>query len=431
MKLIITVLAAFAAICEMPVLAGEPVPVYANNSKTSPKTGDVRDDLFIKARGSELYMGNKKYREIGVNVYQLLAWYIDRGWECPKGQGVAKGERALRDLSQHGMGTIRVMASPFEAEGFYEVFFDKDLAIQEDKRKEFFVAFDRMLRDCRRFGIRIVPSLVWNMSTWADLGGNSLHEAVTDQNSRGYKRTAEYIVAVVSRYKNEKAIAFWEIGNEYALFADLQKPEGVLHVSNTDATRIFGYKLVRTGQNNFTSRELARFYGVVAALIKKADSNHLVTTGDSIPRLSAMHLLRAAEAGVNIDWNLDDTGEHEACLKMVNGAADIISIHFYESHLMSLEWYAEAARRIGKPIFVGEVGPEFKVTANGPIADYVSSRSLEDLSMKLFSLGRARIPISLFWNYGSDDPPFQLLYGKSGKALKMIERANRKAKKVK
>src|SRR5260370_32696426 len=84
----------------------------------------------------------------------------------------------------------------------------------------YWAAFDQMVADARSRGLRLVPSILWNAFLFADLGGGSVGQLLVP-GSHSRQLAEEYIRQMVTRYAGDDTILFWEIGNEWNLFADL------------------------------------------------------------------------------------------------------------------------------------------------------------------------------------------------------------------
>jgi hypothetical protein len=391
---------------------------------------------YISRQGDELLVAGKPLREVSFDKFDLLMQYVvtARGmWEHGVASGPVAAEKALGDLQRHGYTVVRVMTSPFYPSWFEDAFLDPDPARQAQKRREFFAAFDQMLDACDRHGIRIVASLIWNWEVLADLGHHSLHDGIVDRDSLGRQRVEEYVRAVVARYRDRPTIAMWEIGNEWNLGADIQLPNGLL--SGTSAgDDIHPGPVVRDARNNFTSDELAIFLRDVATLIRSVDpDHHLITTGDSTPRPAAMHLLRAARAGLPVDWTFDSAEELTEYLKLTHpDPIDVISIHYADDGMVSLggtlgspenlRFFARAAAEIDKPLFVGEIG----YWKDGGAWD--DPAQLDSLRATLAVIVELRIPLTCYWLYADDRDfirvDYSLRYGKKDAALRLIEAAN-------
>jgi hypothetical protein len=378
-------------------------------------------EKFLKVQDAKLFLGGREFREIGFSKHDLFFQYLGLE-EGPEAKRTAK--KIIADLGNRGFRVVEAMLAPYYPADFVAYFFDDNPAAQEAKRVKFFAALDEFLDDCDGAGIKLVAALVANMKNIADTGHHSIHEGITNPDSLGYKRFEEFITATVARYKNRPAIAVWMIGYEYNLFADLQNPEGVFPGGPEGDIQHPG-PVVRDARNNFNSAELRDFFKRVVAKIRSVDENHPINTGASEPRDCAMHLFRAAISGRPPDWADDTPQEREKYILASDPDADLLTIHWYLDNV-DLGWYCRLARKIGKPLFISELGIKFKWVEGKIVgADYSQPESIGDLEGKLNTVVQEGAPLSLLWSYSEKSGPFQLFYGKTDEALEIIERANR------
>ena len=353
---------------------------------------DTPDPPILQRDGTELTLGGHPFHEISFNAYNLLELWLG---------GQAQTARdELHALRANGFRVVRVMASPYWPDQFESAFFDTDPAAQAAKREAYFAQFDELLAAADANGIRIVADLMWNVDNLGALGGHPVLLGMTDRASLGRQRVEDYMRTVVSRYASRPTIAMWEIGNEWNLAADIQWT-----------------------QFDFTSDDLAATYAQLATMIKGIDPSHLVTTGNSSPRASAMHLLRAVRAHLSVDWTVDTAAELTEYLALVNPAPiDVVSIHYYDDAMLSiggtrgspanLRFFKNVADQMGKPLFVGEIGCAAAVVGwfcRGTAA-------LPMLRETLPVLMELELPLTLYWNF---DP------GVPTRAIQWIAEANR------
>lgn len=404
--------------------------------------GCMAKEGFLEARGSELYLDGKVYREIGFNKYDLLLQSIlcqEEQWRQTSEKEVT---RNLDEMKRHGFKIIRFMGGPFYPTDFDHYFFHKDIEYQAAKRKIYFQRFDRILDLCDQFEIKVIPSLIWWNAGFADLGGHSMHEGVVNPQSPARQKMNEYIAAVVDRYKNRPTIAMWELGNEWNLQADLQFKDGA--IGNYER-QMAPPVIARDDSNNFNSEELARMTQELAELIKSIDKNHLVTTGHSSPRAASMHLLKAAKANQPLDWTHDTQEELTEYLQMTHpDPIDVISIHYYEEAMEcyraegghgnpdNLGLFMQASQQIGKPMMIGEIGMYKKMAEADQ--DYRRPGCLPYIEACLQEIVKNKYPLTLYWTYhdsniGRGEQHWSLEYGKTDEVLKRIEQANRDIKK--
>lgn len=391
---------------------------------------------YLTQHGSDLFLAGVPFTEISFNKFDLLQQFVvppGEAWGDNGPDSRSAAREALRILGEKGFRVVRVNASPFYPSWFDEAFFDDDPGLQAEERRAFFAGFDAMLDACDQRGIRIVASLLWNWENLADLGHHSLREGLENRESLGRIRVEEYVSEVVARYRDRPTITMWEIGNEWNLGADLQLPNGIIP-GDARGDGLHPGPLVRDARNNFTSDQLATFYREMATLIRSLDSRHLITTGNSAPRPSAMHLLRAAWAGDPVDWTLDDEEEQMDYLRLINpDPIDVISIHYSDDAMTALggaldspenlRFFADAAADSGKPLFVGEIGYDANVRR------YDTQAALDMLRATLPVLVELRLPLTLYWTFNDDrripeDGKFSLRYGATDEALRLIEDAN-------
>lgn len=420
----------------VPTLTLVPSATLVPSSTPTPSSTPVPTQVgFLTRQGTELTLQGVPFHEISFNKYDLFGQFVLVGGEHEEDDGVPAAIQALQTLHDKGYRVIRINTSPYYPAWFNEVFFDDDPQQQDKKRKLFFEGFDQMLLECDKNQIRVVATLMWNIENLADLGHNSLEESFHNPEALGRVRTEEYIREVVSRYKDRPTIAMWEIGNEFNLFADLQEPAGVIP-SDHNQSELYPVPVVRDEHNNFTSDDLAAFYQDTATLIRSIDKNHLISTGSSSPRPSAMHLLRAARANRPQDWTLDSKSELKDYLQLINpDPIDVMSIHYYDDAMTSLgrdngspenlRFFLNTANEIGKPLFIGEIGLNSEMTLR-----YDTPESIDLLNATLSVLTELKIPLTLYWNFNDDisyqkaDLIYTLRYGKTDEALQLIQAAN-------
>ncbi|MEX2052613.1 MAG: cellulase family glycosylhydrolase [Candidatus Paceibacterota bacterium] len=399
-----------------------------------------QDTERLRIENGRIYQGGREYRQISFNKFDLWLQYLDQGWDHPRGKAKEDAKKAVQELCERGFGMNRTM-SPFYAGWYEDVFFDEDPEKQAEERRQFFAATDEMLNDSSACGMHTILSLMWNIETLADLGHHSLHEGLTDPNSLGYQKFKEFAGAVASRYKNRPDVIV-EIGNEWDLFADLQKPNGVFDIRGgmdcpdpnereevvCVGDRLSPGKIVRDKRNNFTSDELVAFQKRATEFIKSIDSDRLVTSGNAGPRQSAMHLFRSAKANEPSDWGHDNLKERRKYFEMmyVGSGIDIIQIHSYGDR--NLAWYQDVARDLGAPLIVGEIGP-----SGGESRDftYTSPTNIFQMERAFRVIKDSDIQVALVWAYGDDrvsnskSPDFRIRDGYTDRFLLVAQQANK------
>ena len=115
---------------------------------------------------------------------------------------------------------------------------------------------------------------------------------------------------------------------------------------------------------------------------------------------------------------------------------DVISIHFYDEAMSALgkspcdvsniAVYQRLAQRIGKPLFVGEIGLCETVGR-----DYASPEAVDLVRRQCAALRSAGVPLALYWTFrdesGRIDPmdgEYQLRYGRTDAVLDLMAAYN-------
>ncbi|MHB9035519.1 MAG: cellulase family glycosylhydrolase [Armatimonadota bacterium] len=303
---------------------------------------------FLTRKGSELLMDGKPFRAVGLNKIDLAVQYI-RG-----GDDAKKAAKAIEDAASQGFRVLRVGLS-----GFYP----KDMALWPTEA--YWKKFDAMFADLRRANVKIVPIIYWNVHLFPDMTGETLQDLMTNKDSRSRQYLDYYIQQLMTRYRDEECVLFWDLSNELNINADLGflRPYGFFELNDTTV----GTPPTRVRRDNYTTDQMIPFMRDMALLTKSFDPNHLISTGHAIQRQSSQHLRLAKGKG---DWTLDTPEEAEKYLRDTHpDPIDIITIHLYNFYgdnlwfrikdkdsAAMLRDFKQMADHIGKPIFLGEAG---------------------------------------------------------------------------
>jgi len=356
--------------------------------------------------GARLMYDGLPFAAVGVNKHELIEQYLaaELGRSPEEAaQSRAAAKLSLQRLAAAGIRVVRMRACPFWPAWATRTLLSDDPAV----RTASWAAFDELLDDCDRNGIRVIPSLSWNLGVFPDLGHESLSDFVTMPDSPGRILLRQWIEALVGRYAGRDTILFWELGNEWNLMADLRPmfaEKGVFEgIDPPGAQELLGGPVVRDGTNNLSSDELAAFTRDLCRLIKSVDGNHLVGTGCSAPRSSAWHLwLGSIRRATEMDWTLDTPEQQSDYLRLITPPeVDVISLHWYGdgasapafAGLLDLRLAADS---IATPVYVGEVGVSAD-TFKGPVYD--DPAAVDALRLLLDGLREAGIPLALAWTW--------------------------------
>lgn len=362
---------------------------------------------FLRRVGSDLYLGDKPLRIAAVNKFDLFLRFLKGGED--KEQAI----KAIEEASRQGFKVIR-----FSGVGYYPV------DMKHWAREEiYWKAFDELVATARENGVYLIPTLNWNIFLFPDMAGECVQDMLHNPDSRSRQYLWLYTYQIVSRYKDEPTILFWELTNEMNLSADLafMHPYGFSDGNWID----LGTSFMRLRRDNFTSDEMISFIKEWASFLKSLDKNHLIGSGFSIPRAAAQHLRLAADKG---DWTEDSVEEFETYLRDVHpDPVDVISIHFYprdgnlrfgnkdENSAKVLEIIKKVAEHIGKPLYIGETGDDYSKNPN--------SAFLGNVFAEVVRLG---IPITLIWNWMSPGDAYDVNPERTPQIVDMMKRANEK-----
>jgi hypothetical protein len=168
-----------------------------------------------------------------------------------------------------------------------------------------------------------------------------------------------YVREVVARYRESPAVWGWEFGNEYNLGADL--PNAASH--RPKVVPKLGTATTRTARDEMTHDIMVAALAAFAREVRIHDPYRFISSGNSRLRPSAWHQWKQKS------WTQDDEAQYAERLMLDNpDPVNVLSLHVYEAVEKRfartvgvsefLRVTTEAARRAGKPVFVGEFGAQ-------------------------------------------------------------------------
>lgn len=342
---------------------------------------------FLERRGIELLLDGKRYRAISVNKFDIFSRLLD---ESKTREQMIQD---VTDIASHGFRVIR-----FGAIGFYPY----DMALWPNE--EYWRKMDSVVAAAREDHVHLIPCIVWNWYLFTDMANETMQDLITNKDSKSRQYLDLYISQIVTRYKDDPTILFWEMGSELNLAADLEfmQPYGRSELNAVSR----GASYMRVRRDNFTTRQMIPFVRDLAKLIRGIDPNHLISSGYSSPRPAAQHLRLAAGKG---DWQEDSPGEAETFVRDTTpDPIDIISIHFYpgvdnlrfgnkdKDSAIALVKLKRICDRIGKPVIIGEMGGQAFDGAGNAVAQFSM-----DVIKRVVDL---QFPIALYWMSAGPDP---------------------------
>jgi len=360
---------------------------------------------FLQRKGTQLSLEGKPLRLVGVNKFDLFLRFLEGG------EAKQQAVQAVEEAARQGLTVIR-----FAGVGFYPSHMR-----HWSNENLYWGAFDDLVRTAKRHGVRLIPVINWNLYLFPDMANECVQDMLTNPDSRSRQYLWLYTHQLVSRYRNEPTILFWELTNEMNLGADL---EFMFPYGRSDLNPVHeGTSFMRLRRDNFTTEQMIPFLKEWAAFIKRIDPNHLIGSGFSAPRPAAQHLRRAKGKG---DWTEDNEQEMELYLRDTHpDPIDLLSIHFYRQHdnlrfgnkdedsAQVLAVFQRAAERIGKPLYIGETGDEYAQRPQAPFLRNV-----------LEQVKRLDIPLALIWNWMSPGDPYDVNPQRTPQVVRMMREAN-------
>ena len=268
-------------------------------------------DGFVTRSGSQLLLDGQPYRFTGLNIYNANSdgwcWY------------------AMDD----GSALDEALAAIGPGKKVFRSWFFQPLAIGGGARD--WSAFDHTLDVAGSHGKKVIATL---SDQWGECGDGGLngfktqswYEAGYEQGDPGMLVSyRDWVAEVVTRYRDDPRIAFWQLMNE----AEVKPSEG-------DPC---------PGDGSDQAQVLGDWTADVAGLVKSIDPNHLVSLGT----------IGSGQCGASGDQYEDLHAIPEI---------DLCEYHDYGSPAVPIpgdEWNGlqvrlEQCTALGKPLFVGEAG---------------------------------------------------------------------------
>ena len=133
---------------------------------------------------------------------------------------------------------------------------------------------------------------------FADLHGEPLRAMLTNASSSSYQASLSFAVALVQRYSSSPAVFAWEIGNEHNLLTDLDCSGQTWGCAPSQGT-----PAARSAADSSSSQDYLAFQSSIVAVIRQHDALlRPISSGHSLPRPSAFHLMRSFPRA---DWTPD------------------------------------------------------------------------------------------------------------------------------
>ena len=277
-------------------------------------------------------LNGKPYRGIGINYFNCFLRTLKDGNDTSYDEGFAT-------LAEKGIPFAR-----FCATGFWP----RDMKLYVEDREEYFRRLDGVVASAQKHGIGLIPSLFWYYACVPDLVGEPMDQWSNPQ-SKTQAWMRRYVREVVTRYRDNPTIWAWELGNEFSLHANLPNAKDhrpkVHHSLGTPDTR--------SARDDLTYEMVGKAFTAFAAAVREHDPHRLIFTGDSFPRLSAWHNEQENS------WTHDTMEQFAEMVTKANpDPISGIGLHAYEDDDQRFDEAMAVARKLNKPIFIGEFGAQ-------------------------------------------------------------------------
>ncbi|MGC8667646.1 MAG: cellulase family glycosylhydrolase [Chthonomonadales bacterium] len=317
--------------------------------------------------------------------------------------------RTLTDAEDHtydaGFGQLQAHGIPF-ARFMCCGFWPADMRLYRTDRAEYFRRLDRVIQSAQRHHVGLIPDLFWNLATVPDLVGEPCNQWGNPKSkTRAFMRT--YVREVVTRYLRSPAIWGWEFGNEYNLAADL--PNAAQH--RPPVAPQYGTPSSRTEQDEISHEVFRSALAAFAREVRRYDTRRIIVSGNAFPRPSAWHQMHEHS------WTPDNAAQRDQMLAQDNpDPINTLCVHAYEDYNRIPE-AAALARKLGKPLFVGEFG------VPGP----PSPEARRKFSDMLKVLRQEGVPLAALWvfDYAPQDEWNVTAASDRAWQLREIEEANK------
>ena len=312
----------------------------------------------LHEKDGALFLNGKPFRGIGVNFVDAFLGHLANPDDPTT-------EQAFKALGEHRIPFIRTPASGWGGAG---------MKLYQTDRAEYFNRMSRTVALAEKHHVGLICSLFF--SGWVkDVSGETSLDAWLDPQSKTHRIMTTYIREMASRYGSSPAIWGWEWGNELVLNCDLPNAAS------------FGIK----PQDHYTLDVMRKVYVEFGRQVRRYDPYRVIDTGDTSARPSSWHQWKEGS------WTKDTP---EQFSEVLSGDApnpiDMVSIHAYGDDFdMRVPMSAHVARKLNKPLFIGEFG------VKGPRTD----ASEKEFRSQLAAIQQIKAPLAALWEFDVKPTP--------------------------
>jgi hypothetical protein len=324
-----------------------------------------KDRPVVRGDG-QLVRAARPWRGIGVNYFDAFSRTL-----APEGD--TSYEAGFTALQQAGIPFARI-----EGCGFWP----RDNALYQEDPAAYFRRLDAVAESARRHNVGLILSLFWNPSTVPDMVGEPVSAwGKADSRTRAFMR--RYVREVVGRYRHTEAVWGYEFGNEYNLGASLPNAS----TQRPPVAPALGTPAARSERDEWSYEDIRSAFADFAREVRKNDSRCLIVTGDAFPRESAWHNWKQKS------WVHDTPAQFAEMLQDDNPSpVNTISVHAYGDSATRIREASTVARRLRKPLFVGEFG-----------ASGVSDKTHREFEALLAAIESEKVPLAAVWVFDYRD----------------------------
>lgn len=358
-------------------------------------TGSYKNDNILRVLGGSFYMNGEPYYDIGVNNANLLSNLL-RAYKEDKidEKLISNVDNELKQMKNAELNTIRVFSYDEDC---------IDILYNNSSREKYFKAMDKMFELLKKYDIKAVISLGLTKDFvlkqeyidgegWI-FGTETMLDVIVSPTSESRDNVYDYIDMVVTRYKENQNLLMWEIDSDLNLMADIGEI---------------------TGDVAFSLLQLADFYGDCADRIRKCDSRHIVSSGDSVLLKNQWNAFKSVIAGEGYTDKKDNLEERIKALSLLNEKLDVVSIHSdgleFENKIKNSEekqdivmadfsLFVNEAKRLNKALYAGYVKSS---------EDATESSYYDDVQRILNSIISSNVQIS-HWETTTDKEVLQIV----------------------
>ena len=327
----------------------------------------VSKNRILVNQGGLLTCNGVPIREIGVCAPTLMTEYQEAG--------TLKFLTEFPLIAQAGFNFVRLRACALFPNGWTAGYFANPT--------EFYKRTATVLDAASEHGLGLILTLFPRAATMTDITGQSVNTGFATPSSPTNTLISSILTEFCTRFKDHPAVAAWEIGNEYSLFA----ANSALPSVRTDEGTPSSYT---APQDVMTLETMRNFYASVRDQIHAIDtSGRIIMTGNGGPAGQIEKSLANYLTLLPLDNPVDTWSYHKYARNDFGSRA-------YSDLRDSLITINKAAKLAGKPLILGEFGQERNETYGG----YGGISVLRTACEAVYKSGTQ---LALAWEWGRTD----------------------------